>query len=109
MTDIDKKDFYKLFDLRDYPSAYESEEDREQIKTEVRERIYASIKNSNKQQTIGSKQDRYIFFKIAASLAIMISLTFVIYRIKSHQAQEYLTFTNPKGKIVQLTLSDGSQ
>lgn len=103
-----KKDLYKEFQVPEYPLSFDSEEEKAQIKEEIRQRLQQSI--ASQQLRKRSSVWSLLNYKVAAALIVVTSLLFIGYNYYFKQEKPaYITLKAPKGKVMEFLLPDSSR
>lgn len=104
-------ELYKKFDLRRTPSSIKDEAERERIKQEILTRIDRTKLSFNQQNVSQERRNSSFFLKIAASVLLFLLGGMLAYNFFFKQETEpsYLTFSSPKGRVIQLLLPDSSK
>lgn len=105
-----KEEFYKRFKIPEQPSSIENEEEREEIKYEIYQRLQQSI---DRQEASGRKHTIRLWtvrYKAAAILVGVCTILFVgySYYAKKNGKTEYITVQAHKGQVLEVLLPDHS-
>ncbi|UKJ07515.1 FecR family protein [Solitalea lacus] len=106
-----KKDFYKEFNVSEYPLSFDSEEDRLQVKDEIQQRLYQSISNQQASPGLIRRLLTSTTYKIAAVLIVLISTALISYKLYwlKNDSLTFITLNAPQGKVMEFMLPDGSK
>jgi len=110
---MDLNELYRRFGLKREPSSIKNEAERERIKGEILAKINKTRLSFDQQSTKEESGNKHFIplLKIAASILLVLSVGALTYHtlVKRNSQIEYLTFTAPKGKVIQLLLPDNSK
>jgi len=110
---MDLNELYRKFGLKREPLSIKDEGERERIKQEILTRIDKTMLSSDQQNIHQERRSKHLFpfLKIAAAVFFVVSAGMLTYNyiVKEHSKIEYLTFSAPKGKVIQLMLPDRSK
>lgn len=106
--------WYASFDHRAKP-AFSNEAEAELVRARLRDRIYRQI-TADMPDLPAPVQPRKIglFFRIAAAVLVLLGLAGAVYFFRPHktappQAATLLSSASPTGKLLKVTLTDGSE
>jgi len=110
---MDLNELYRKFGLKREPSSIKDEVERERIKQEIFARINETKLNFDQQRgNEGSGIKRILpLLKIAASIVLLLAVGTLTYKavVKRNSEIDYITFSAPKGEIIQVLLPDSSK
>jgi len=105
-----KEEFYKLFNISEHPLSIADEQEREEIKNEIYQRLRQSIdrQKASKRKLISIPLFiRYQAAAVAAGLCILF-IGYSYYSSKRNKI-EYITVQAGKGEVLQISLPDHSK
>ncbi|MCO4292698.1 FecR domain-containing protein [Solitalea sp. MAHUQ-68] len=105
-----RKKLYKDFDVPEYPLSFENEQEREQIKREIHERLHRSIAEQQPIERKGLFKFLTSYYSIAAVVVTLISVLLIAYNYYfATESVKYITLRTHKGKILEIHLPDSSK